>query len=52
MKKEPNEFRILPYPILGKTPEVIAQVIMRKPPKKEWRFMKKSGKKKETETLR
>ena len=52
MKEEPNELRILPDPIPEITPEEIAQDFMRKPPKKEWRFMKKSGKKKETETLR
>ena len=41
MKKERNENRNLPEPIRNSTPEQVAQVIMQKPPKKEWRFMGK-----------
>ena len=40
MKKERNENRKLPDPIPNATPEQVAQVILRNPPKKEWRFMK------------
>ena len=40
MKKERNENRKLPDPIPDATPEQVAQVILRNPPKKEWRFMK------------
>ena len=40
MKRERNENRKLPNPIRDATPEQVAASIMRKPPKKEWRFMK------------
>ncbi|MCY4218062.1 MAG: hypothetical protein OXE56_02155 [Gammaproteobacteria bacterium] len=40
MKPEKNENRKLPEPIPGATPEQVAKIIMKKPPKKEWRFMK------------
>ncbi|MCY4263842.1 MAG: hypothetical protein OXE78_03180 [Gammaproteobacteria bacterium] len=42
MKPEKNENRKLPEPIKGVTPEQLANSIMHKPPKKEWRFMKNS----------
>ena len=41
MKREKNEYRKLPEPIPNATPEQVAQVIMMKPPKNEWRFMNK-----------
>ena len=41
MKREKNENRKLPEPIKGATPEQVAKAVMQRPPKKEWRFMKK-----------
>jgi len=46
MKPEKNENRKLPEPIPGATPEQVAKIIMRKPPKKEWRFMSNTNKNK------
>jgi len=43
MTKERNENRKLPDPVKGFTPEDVASVILQKPPKKEWRFMKKQA---------
>ena len=42
MKREKNEYRKLPEPIPDATPEQVARVVMQNPPKKKWRFMKKS----------
>ena len=44
MNKEKNEYRKLPEPIEGVTPNQLAKVIMQSPPKKEWRFMNKRQK--------
>jgi len=44
MKPEKNENRKLPEPIPRATPEQAAKIIMKKPPKKEWRFMKTKSK--------
>ena len=44
MKQEKNEYRKLPEPIKGATPEQVALAIMQGKPKKEWRFMKRRRK--------
>ena len=41
MKRENPEHRKLPDPIPNATPEQVALAIMKKPPKKKWRFMRK-----------
>ncbi len=51
MNQEKNEHRKLPDPIPNATPEQVARAIMKKTPKKEWRFMRKGKPKGETEVI-
>ncbi len=44
MENEKKGDRRLPDPIRGIAPEELARRMMERPPKKEWRFMKRKGK--------